>query len=217
MPIISFSGIDGSGKGANIDLLVKLLLEHRLKTKCLSGRFGYTPLFLRLKFGLLNLCGEKKEGLGQFKSSNSLFKRRGVLWKFVSCLDYILYYGIYARIFNVLGFFVVIDRYIIDLRVDLALACDQQLPTDRIVIFLLKTVLPKPDLSFFLAINSSCSVRRSRKKNDPFKEEPKMIENRLKLYNELLSNEKVIDASQDLENVSSRISSEVITWRDSQR
>jgi thymidylate kinase len=214
VPIISFSGVDGSGKGANIDLLANLLVEQGLKTRILSGRFGYTPLFLKFKYALSSLHGGRKAELSQFKKSNLLFKRRGVLWKMISCLDYFLYYGVYARALNLAGFYVVIDRYIIDMRVDMTIACNQPLAIDKAVILFLRVVLPKPNLSFFLLINSSCSEERSRIKDDAFSEDRDLIRKRIMLYTEMLSDEKVIDASDDIEIVSSRISSEVLTWRD---
>jgi len=210
MPILTISGIDGSGKGTNIDLVAQRLRDQGLNVKILAGRFGYTPILLKVKYYFSRMYRNNQSSLKLLKEGNSVFRRRGVLWKITACLDYFLYYGVYVRALNVFESYIIIDRYIIDMKVDIMIGSERLDLLDRAIISFLNVMLPKPRVSIFLSIDSSCSEKRSRLKEDEYRESLERIQKRLSLYDLLLTNEIVVDASSVIASVNNKVCSVIL-------
>lgn len=185
--LIIFSGLDGAGKSTQIDLLAARLQLSGLKPQFLWSRGGYTAGIQALKTLLRSLSkGRALPPPGQNPDREKIMGRSLVrrLWLVLAILDLIRVYGLQVRLWLAQGKTVISDRYIWDTLIDFRL----NFPHEQVDSWLLWKFLvwcsPKPRHSFLFLIPVSESLRRSEIKNEPFRDSPQVLEQRLRWYGE---------------------------------
>ena len=202
--MISFSGIDCSGKSTQINLLCEQFKEQGKKVEVVWSRGGYTPGIQFLK-KLMNRGRKemsKEERLAYSAEVNKSSKKRKLLFM-VSLMDLWFYYSIALR-FKSIGKTVICDRYIWDTYIDFKMKYPEyNFEKGFWWRLTLKTML-KPKPSFVLFIPAEESMRRSDLKEEPFPEPIEVRNERIRRYVEELENNRwscVIDATKSIEEV----------------
>lgn len=203
--MISFSGIDCSGKSTQINLLCKELEENKIKYQVVWSRGGYTPgIELLKKFirrGGADLTREEVTAYSEKINENS-FKRK--LLFTVGLIDLWFYYSVVLRLKEFFGTTIICDRYIWDTYIDYKMKYpDINFENGFWWRLTLKTML-KPTPSFVLFIPAEESMRRSDLKDEPFPETVDVRNDRISRYITETKNNRwnfVIDATKPINEV----------------
>jgi thymidylate kinase len=191
--IICFSGTDGAGKSTQIERLSQRLAALNIEAQHIWSRGGYTPMFMALKRSIHILMGRRKNELVHDSGNANYSARRSKalrkpwvarFWLSLAILDLALLYGVYVRVLSLLGRTVILDRYMIDTRIDFlrhhsAFFSDRS-PLWRVVC----RVVPTPDVHFLLTVPVEVSLARSKEKNEPYPDSLETLEFRLAAYQE---------------------------------
>ena len=216
--LIVFSGIDGSGKSTQINILRKSLNDNGFKTISFWARGGYTPGFVFLKRIISKYSGNKIITQGNTK------RREGILsisiikniWLILAVIDLFVFWVLYIRFLLLINKVVICDRYICDTFIDFKINFPYSLIAESFLWKLLYFSVPKTPCSFYLDINFEESIRRSTRKSEPFPEIREKAFNRYQLYNNskysLLKSYKIINANLDITSVSEEISNNVFNF-----
>jgi len=182
--LITFSGIDGSGKSTQIKLLMDYLQQEGQKPVYLWTRGGYTPLFERLKRLLRRVARRIVPPPGNNPQRAQAFNKKWVrqLWLGIALLDLLWIYGVQVRYWRWRGRVVVCDRYLWDTLVDFHLYFYEEHVERWWLWRLLVRLTPQPDAAFLLLVPVEEAVRRLNLKGEPFKESPSMLAQRLAQY-----------------------------------
>ena len=208
--VIAFSGLDGSGKSTQINLIVDLFENKNKKIYKFWARGGYTPGFQKLKNILRLIFKKSLPKPGKSKSRKKALKNSFVrnFWLYLSIVDLIIFYGIYLRVKYFFGYNIIFDRHIIDTEIDFKLAYPDLKFEKWIVWKLLNFISLKPDYHFVLLISVDESLRRSKLKHEPFPDSREVLNERLINYeNKILEikNLKRIWCEESLEAISNKI------------
>ena len=197
--IIAVSGVDCSGKSTQIQYISGLVDSGQ--SKIIWGRYGYTPGIEALKKIYRFLRGNKhnKNIAWTLVNENTGFTFVGLIWQFISIIDFLFYYGFVVRAMSKTGKTIILDRFLIDFFVDYELFHKKK------VGFFLKRlaslVTCNPKCSFLLSVNVKTSIERMTLKNDPFPLSKESLEKRSKLYQEYRTSELIIDANRGVDEV----------------
>lgn len=208
--VISFSGVDCSGKSTQISAAIEGMRRRGEKFFYLWLRVGYTPLFCALKNFVRRLSGEGRIPQGQsierdrFLSSG--WKRS--LWLHLAFADMAFQTAVRVRLLRFLGYKVLCDRYIEESEMDLILNFGEpaaQLAAWKVV----KAIAAKPDLRILLDLPFEESLRRSILKQEPFPDHEEKRRRRALLYDtlKLRADYCVIDARMNIPQISAQIDS----------
>lgn len=155
--IVSFSGVDNSGKTTLAQSVEKIMNDCDFKTVYLWNRVGSSSIFLRMFTSLFNLFRKDKDSKGtgdtfrrssrfDYLQNNILLK---YIWLFVSLSDYILIIN-FKILYNVLlGKVVLLDRYYYDVVDEISAIVKNKKKMERRIS---KLILFKPDVAFYLYI-----------------------------------------------------------------
>lgn len=182
--LVTFSGIDGTGKSTQIQLLGEQLKRCGKRPVYLWTRGGYTGPFNAMKTCLRRLLSKRLPPPGQNEERARAFKKPWIrtLWLSIAILDLLLLYGFYVRISRILGRVILADRYLWDTWVDFQLNFRQAKVDQWILWRILTRLTPEPDASFLLIIPTEESLRRSKQKNDPFPDSEYVLRKKKELY-----------------------------------
>lgn len=206
--MITFSGIDCSGKSTQISIIKEKLIEKKIKIKVIWSRGGYTPVleFIKNVFRRDKKMSESEKENYRSEIHKSRLKRKILLW--ISIFDLVFYYGIYFRVLELFGHKILADRYIWDTFIDFQIKYkDIKFEKWFIWKLLLFTHL-KPKHSIILTIPAEESLMRSDLKFEPFPENYEQRVIRINHYVKEINNKKwknVIDATKSIDSVSSEI------------
>ena len=211
--MISFSGIDCSGKSTQIELLCNELKKQNKRYQVIWSRGGYTPgiQFLKDLISKDRSGMTKEERIQYSEKVNSNSAKRKLLFT-ASLMDLWLYYSVVLRFKELMGITVICDRYIWDTYIDFKMKYpDYDFEKGFWWKLTLKTMLkPKPSFVFFIPAEES--MRRSDLKDEPFPEPIEIRKERIERYmNELKNNrwDCVIDATKSIEEVYSNVLTEL--------
>lgn len=182
--LISFSGLDGAGKGTQIEILSSFLRKKKYKVYYFWSRGGYTPGFELIKRVIRFILGRKLPKQGHSPSRSKQLANPFILrvWLYFALLDLIFYWVFYLRLKILMGYIVICDRYIEDTAIDFKLNFPEVRINNFFLWKLLKFFALKQDLKFLLLISVNESIKRSAKKNEPFPDSRSTLQARLRFY-----------------------------------
>jgi len=215
--LIVISGIDGSGKTTQCEILKTVLQKCDLRYKYVWQRAN-NSVFTRI----INFIGKRlfsdqvqKNTEGNAFTPDYINRRNliksssfGFLWKWIILIEISLSYFIKISLPELFGKIIVCDRYFDDIIAELNTLYDQDLSkTTFYKVF--KLLIPQPDLQIVLQVSDDVAHRRQRSN-----EESLMFLNEMnKYYKELIKskNHYNIDSMETIEQVSDKIIRKALT------
>lgn len=205
--MITFSGIDCSGKSTQLDLIKTELEKKGIKSRMIWSRGGYTPWIEAFKNLVRRETVYEGNGISDSKTvCGSSSKARLLLW--ASICDLIRYYGIVYRFIEWSGTLILCDRYIWDTYVDFKIKYAGVVFEKWLCWRIMLKLIKKPDCSIIFTIPAEESMRRSNLKNDKHSEPEEIRRNRIAMYENLVKNgnwQYVIDAQENIETVHKQV------------
>jgi thymidylate kinase len=200
--LIAVSGIDGSGKSTQLEL-VKQHFENKGKTvHYLWTRGGSTPGINAIKALSRKLAGKKLPPPGYSKKRDEMLGRGWIqrVWLSLAILDLMRIYCISIRWWILRGKVVICDRYLWDTQIDFEIMFPHIKIEDWLLWKILVRLTPVPDKPVLLMIPSKMSADRCAQKYDPFPDTPERRRQRYELYKtaSILDRWKVIDATRSV-------------------
>jgi len=206
--IISFSGIDSSGKSTQISLLENHLLEHGIKVKKIWGKARGTPGVVFLK----NLLRRDRD----FSNEEKLIYREKVLQSsakrnlllYISLVDLLWYFGIYYRVQNFINKITILDRYIWDTYIEIKTEFPDVKFENWLLWKMLVVLSPKPKISFLFLIPPEESIRRDIQKCDLTIDNLELKNQKINLYEKLSQKGKwsiIINGMQPVDTIHASI------------
>ena len=200
--LISVSGIDGSGKSTQLEL-VKQHYEDKGKTIVyLWTRGGSTPGINAIKNFIRKLGGKKLPPPGNSKKRDRMLGRGWIqrVWLFLAILDLLRIYSISVRWWILRGKVVICDRYLWDTQIDFEIMFPHIKIEDWLLWKILVRLTPVPDKPVLLMIPSKMSAERCAQKYDPFPDTPERRRQRYELYKTASISDrwKVVDATRSV-------------------
>ena len=207
--LIAVSGIDGSGKSTQLEL-VKQYYENKGKTVLyLWTRGGSTSGINAIKSFIRKLGGKKLPPSGNSKKRDEMLARGWIqrVWLSLAILDLMRVYCISIRWWIIRGKVVICDRYLWDTQIDFEIMFPHIKIEDWLLWKILVRLTPVPDKPVLLMIPSEMSAERCAQKYDPFPDTPERRVLRYDLYAKAsrLRYWQVIDAARPIKSVFSDI------------
>jgi dTMP kinase len=206
--LVSFSGIDSSGKSTQISLLEKYLHEHGIRAKKIWGKARGTPGIVLLK-SLLRRDWH-------FSDAEKLVYREKVLQSnakknlllYISLVDLLWYFGIYYRIQNLIYKITILDRYIWDTYIEIKTEFPDVQFENWVLWKALVRFSPKPQISFLFLIPPEESIRRDVQKCDLTIDSLELKKQKINLYEKLSQNGKwsiMVNGMQPIDTIHASI------------
>lgn len=206
--LITFSGIDGSGKSTYCKSLLNALKEQGIGTYYIWNRGGYSNLLEKLKRVLRKCLPLKIPDTTDEKGKHEFFKKGFTrdIWTTLIILD-LIRETLQIRWKISANKVVLCDRYIYDTFVDLSVKFPDIVIEKKWLWRFLKAFSPKPDLQYFLDIPVEVSVLR---KSDNWSVAE--LEHRATLYRRIIQERKLYtkDSTRDFHSLETEIISEVL-------
>lgn len=206
--IVTFSGIDSSGKTTQLDRFFNLCREKKIKVYKIWGKGRGTPGVMLIKNIIRRDQGMNAEQKKEYRSSiyKNGKKRRMLLT--ASIIDLWWYFGIYYRILNLFNKVLICDRYIWDTYIDFRTEFPE-FEIDNWLIWKVTVALtPKPKHSFMFYITTEESYLRDQQKGDltldPLEVKKAKVEKYMKLIN-CGKWEVVIDGTRDRDSITNEV------------
>jgi len=164
--IVSFSGIDGSGKTVHVQSLVSAFEIAAIKSRTVWSRFG----------SLAQKSDAGRPGAEKLRASDtatSLARRRRKLrhpvvrlgWLLYNLTGLVLRYNRQVRLRRWLGEVVICDRYIYDAVVEIGASLPDDPGLSRWAERVLTRLCPRPDVAWLLDVPADLSVERQADEN----------------------------------------------------
>ena len=181
--LISFSGIDGSGKSTLVNALSTALTHAEIRHRVAWVRGGNSALlqsanrvFRRLLGGRMQhvVARRSPEGGQEQVIVSSLFRW---LWPWIVATEQTFLFLLRVRLPMAFRRVIILDRSLYDTLVDLQIRCDDPSIASRLPIAVLAWLAPKPAVAWFLQVDPEVAHRR---KKDDFS--PETLSRRASCY-----------------------------------
>lgn len=202
--MISFSGIDCSGKSTQIERVKQTLENNGYKCRVIHSRGGYTPVLEWFKTLIRPDKGGSAKDHAQYRDAvhGNRKKRKLLLW--LSIFDLSMYYGIWFRLVELFGSRVLADRYFWDSLIDFRMKYPEFDFENWLVWKFARAIYIKPKYSVIYTIPAELSMYRSTLKEEPWPEPVEVRRDRIDRYMkeiELGRWQHVIDATGTIDEV----------------
>lgn len=199
--LISFSGIESSGKSTQIARLMERAQAAGERPVKLWTRPGYTPTLEAGKRRLRRLRGRRSPEAGSGERASRAYPRRAEgfrssftrrLWLSLALLDLLWWYAVRVRLWRASGRTVVCDRYLADCRVDFRVNFPEDDVESGLLARLLTALAPRPDLALVLLLPLEDSLERSVGRERRFRENKEVLAQRHAAYESLAGERGVV-------------------------
>jgi thymidylate kinase len=171
MSIISFSGIDGSGKGTQINLIETYLRNNNIRYITIWARGSWTPGMELLKKIVRQDRGFSEEQKAEYRKEARTNPKKQKLILILSILDLFWFFGLYYRLISLSGKVLICDRYIWDTVVDFRVNFSRYKFEKWFLWKLLIKLVPTPNPSFVFVITAEHSIKRGLLKQEAHMED----------------------------------------------
>ena len=201
--VVSFSGIDGSGKTTQITLLEEYCNKNKILYVKKWSKARGTPGVEFLK-SLVRRDRHMTQSL-KLEHREEIFRsgwKKGVLY-FFSMVDLCWYWGIYYRILRRKYPLVILDRYLWDTFVEVSVEFDKPSLQKSLLWKIVKTVALKPNVSILLTIPAEESLRRDMLKGEITTEELSIKRQKIDIYLTLASQNcwsNIVDSTRSIDD-----------------
>jgi thymidylate kinase len=209
--IISFSGMDCCGKGTQIARLSGVLRASGRDPVVLWSRVGYTGRFEAAKDLARLVMGRALPGRGEDRPRRDAMLGGGLVrtaWLSAAMLDMAIEYAVRVRLLAATGRDVILDRYVWDSAIDLAMAFPAIRPDRWIAWDAVAAVSPRPDHAFLLRVPLEAVRRRLDVKGERLRDPEETLIARFDAYERLAASGRlaVIDGMASVEAIAEDIS-----------
>lgn len=164
--IVSFSGIDGSGKTTQINLLTNYCESHDIKYIKKWSKARGTPLIMFMK--QLVRADKKMNQAKKLEHREQIYMsgwKKKILYV-ASLLDLCIYWGLYFRVVNHKCKLLILDRYIWDTYVEVSYEFGIDNLEEHFLWKIVKYCAVTPDVSILLDIPADESLKRDLLKGE---------------------------------------------------
>lgn len=204
MKIISFSGLDGAGKGTQISLIEKYLTENKIRYKTIWARGSWTPGMEVVKKMVRQDKGFSEEQKAEYRKEARTNPRKQKIILILSILDLYWFFGVYYRFIALTGRVLICDRYIWDTVVDFRVNFSLYNFEKWTIWKLLLELIPTPTPSFMFVISAAQSVERGLQKQEAHMESIEVKILKAEEYFKLVDKKKwsnVIDGNLEVNKI----------------
>lgn len=182
--LITFSGVDNSGKSTQISLLAKRLTEEKQGYISMWARGGYTPGIEFVKRALRAAFPKTVPRPANVSQRDKAFSKKSVrrFWLAIAIIDLMIVWGVHIRWALMRGNVVICDRYIDDTLLDFLEDFPSDQIAEKILWKLLRRIIPKPTASFLMIVPIEEQARRSAQKGELFPDSESARLSRMKRY-----------------------------------
>lgn len=202
--LISFSGIDSSGKSTQIELLFKYCVQNNIKVKKIWGKARGTPGVEFIKKLVRKDRKMSFEEKMEYREKIYKSSKKKKLLLIASILDLYWYFGIYYRLLNAFNKILICDRYIWDTYVEVKNGFSD-IDIDKWFIWKLAVFIsPKPKKSLMFVIPAQESLKRDIQKKDLSVDSLELKNKKINLYLDLIKQDKwetIIDGMKPINEI----------------
>lgn len=212
MRMIAFSGIDGSGKGTQIELIEKYFEHKDIKYKTIWARGSWTPGIEIVKKIVRKDHGFSEEQKEEYRREARSNPKKQRIILILSIIDLFWYFGLYYRYVYLTGRVLICDRYIWDTVADFRVNFSRYNFEKWLLWKLLLKVIPTPNPSFIFVISAEKSIERGLVKNEPHMETIDIKIPKVEEYFKLIKDNKwthVIDGNLSVMEIHEIVKNEV--------
>jgi thymidylate kinase len=169
--LVSFSGLDGSGKTQHARILQSCLNACGLKTEynwSRCGTFGLTQFFSRLAAAISRRKPEAQDSRRGAEGRSARLRNplSRFIWTYLAAIDIMIWNLWHVRLPLLRGRIVLCDRYVYDAAAEMESSLAKINKLNRLAINLMLASAPKPDIAYFLDVPESVSTQRKDASTD---------------------------------------------------
>lgn len=210
--IVSFSGIDSSGKSTQINILKRYCQNQQICVGNIWGKGRGTPGVMLIKGIVRQDRFMTPKQKSEYRAKVYKNSKKRFLLLVASILDLWWYFGLWYRIKSLMYNILICDRYIWDTYIDFRSEFNEYEIDNWWIWKTAVKLSPKPKHSFMFYLSAEESYRRDQQKGDLTLDPLEVKTLKIDKYMKLINNKKwevVIDGTKDIESISNTIISTI--------